>query len=133
VDLVPTHWEVAKLAGFDIVIAPRANLVRAEPACVYGIAATATHAELARLYAHAKDVLGETYLPEAVLVQTRDNKWRPSLCYVAPAMAPRPAAGDYVDRIVSAAKQHGFPDWYVARIESYRPQRRREKRGRPRA
>jgi cation transport regulator ChaC len=120
VKLAPAHWEVAKLAGFDIVIAPRANLVRAEQMCVYGIAATATHAELARLYAHAKDVLGETYLPEAVLVETRDGKWRPALCYIAPAMAPRPAARDYVDRIAGPAKKYGFPDWYVARIESFR-------------
>jgi hypothetical protein len=121
VKLVPAHWDVAKLAGFDIVIAPRANLVRAERTCVYGIVATATHSELVRLYAHAKDVLGETYLPEAVLVETRDNTWRPALCYIAPAMAPRPAAGDYVDRIAGPAKKYGFPAWYVARIESFRP------------
>ncbi len=69
VDLVPESWEVARLGGFDIRIEPRANLVRSDADMVYGIAATATHEELTRLYAHAKDVLGALYLPEPVLVE----------------------------------------------------------------
>jgi hypothetical protein len=121
VDYIPDRWEVAKLNGFDIRIQPRANLVRSEQHCVYGIVATATHQELGRLYAHAKDVLGETYLPEAVLVETRDGKWKPALCYIASAMEPRPAANDYIDRIAGPAKEYGFPEWYIRRIESFRP------------
>jgi len=57
----PARYEVARLAGFDICIRPRANLLRSTQHCVYGILATGTHAELSRLYTHAKDVLGETY------------------------------------------------------------------------
>jgi Gamma-glutamyl cyclotransferase, AIG2-like len=120
VGLVPTQWEVARLSGYDIRIEPRANLIRADQHCVYGLVAAATHAELDRLYAHAKDILGETYLPEAVLVETMDGRWRPALCYLAPAMAPRPAANDYTDRIAGPARKYGFPDWYVRRIESFR-------------
>jgi cation transport regulator ChaC len=120
VGLVPEHWEVGRLAGFDIQIRPLANLVRSEEHCVYGILATATHAQLARLYAHARDVLGEVYLPEAVIVQTRDGKWRPALCYICPEMEPRPADPAYVERIAGPARAHGFPDWYVARIERFR-------------
>jgi cation transport regulator ChaC len=120
VGLVPARCEVARLGGFDIRIRPRANLVRSESHCVYGIVATATHAQLARLYAHARDVLGETYLPEAVLVETKDGKWRPALCYICPEMEPRPAELAYVERIAEPARAHGFPDWYVARIESFR-------------
>src|SRR6516225_210172 len=82
VDLMPARWEVARLSGFDIRIRPRANLVRSESHCVYGIIATATHAQLARLYAHARDVLGETYLPEAVLVELASGLWLPCLCYI---------------------------------------------------
>jgi gamma-glutamyl AIG2-like cyclotransferase len=119
--LVPERVEPARLSGFDVVIRPRANLVRSSERCVYGILATATHAELARLYAHAKDVLGETYLPEAVLAETIDGRFQPALCYICPSMEPRPAAADYVDRIVGPARRFGFPDWYVARLESFRP------------
>src|SRR5438552_5316271 len=91
VDLVPERWEVARLSGFDIRIQPRANLVRSDQHCVYGVVATANHQELAQLYAHAKDVLGEVYLPEAVMVQTLEERWRPALCYISPSMQSQPA------------------------------------------
>jgi hypothetical protein len=120
VGLVPEQWEVARLHGFDIRIRPRANLVRAEEHCAYGVVATATHAELARLYAHARDVLGEVYLPEAVLVQTLAGLWRPALCYLCPEMAARPADNAYVERITGPARDFGFPAWYLARLESFR-------------
>jgi hypothetical protein len=121
VGLVPDRHEVARLGGFDIQIRPRANLVRSGRDCVYGVLATATHQELDRLYAHARDVLGETYLPEAVLTETLDGAWRPALCYIAPAMEPRPAADDYIDRIAGPARGYQLPEWYIRRIESFRP------------
>src|SRR5262245_8016106 len=105
VGLVLGQWEVARLDGFDIRIRPRANLVRSGRHCVYGIVGTASHAELARLYAHARDVLGEVYLPEAVLVQTLAGLWRPAICYLCPVMAPRPAENEYVARIVGPASE----------------------------
>jgi hypothetical protein len=120
VGLVPERWEVARLGGFDIQIAPLANLVRSAQHCVYGIVATATHRELDRLYAHARDVLGETYLPEAVLVETLDGKCRPALCYLCPEMRPAPADAAYVERVAAPAREHGFPAWYVQRIEGFR-------------
>jgi hypothetical protein len=120
VGLVPEQFHVARLGGFDLRIAPRANLVRSDQHCVYGILATATHQELARLYTHAKDVLGEVYLPEAIMVETLEGTWRPALCYISPSMQPHPAADDYIDRIVAPAQQFRFPDWYIERIESLR-------------
>ena len=117
VDLVPQHLAVARLDGYDIKIAPRANLVPSTERCVYGVLADATHAELARLYAHAKTVLGETYLPHPVLVQSRAGAWLPALCYIAPSMEPAPPDPAYVDRIVRPARELGFPDWYIRRLE----------------
>jgi hypothetical protein len=121
VDYVPTEWEIARLPGFDIRIEPRANLVRSDEHLVYGIVATGTHSELRRLYAHAQDVLGETYLPEAVIVETLDRRWKPALCYICPAMVERRASTDYVDRIVTAAREHRFPSWYIRRLELFKP------------
>jgi hypothetical protein len=120
VQFAPEQWEVARLPGFDIHIEPRANLVPSEEHCVYGIVAAATHSELVRLYAHARDVLGEVYLPEAVLVETRAGLWRPALCYICPEMTPRPADNAYVERIAGPACEFGFPKWYIARLESFR-------------
>ena len=120
--LVPEKYEVAKLSGFDICIQPLANLVRSDQHCVYGILTTATYEELRHLYVYAQNDLGGTYLlPEPVLVQTLDGKWRSALCYIAPMMEPRPPGNDYIDRIVRPARHFGFPDWYVARLESFRP------------
>jgi hypothetical protein len=121
VAIVPPQWEVARLPGYDIVIAPRANLVRAEQHAAYGIVALTTHSELTRLYAHAKDVLGEIYLPEAVLVQTLDGKWMPAMTYLCPEMRPGPVEAAYVERIAAPARELGFPAWYLARIERFRP------------
>jgi len=110
-------FEVARLDGYDIRIAPRANLVASPEHCVYGVLARATHPELARLYAHAKDVLGETYLPHPVLAHTQDGDWRAALCYIALSMVPRAPDPAYVDRIVAPARELGFPEWYVERLD----------------
>jgi hypothetical protein len=117
VDLAPERFEVARLDGYDIRVAPRANLVPSSEHCVYGLLAQATHAELSRLYAHAKDVLGQTYLPHPVLVQEASGGWRAALCYIAPTMAPRPCDPEYLERILAPARRFGFPEWYVARLE----------------
>jgi hypothetical protein len=119
--LIPEQFEVARLPGFDIRIQPLANLVRSDRHCVYGIVATATHHELSRLYIYAQDKLGGIYLPEPVLVETLDGKWRAALCYIAPQLEAKPAAHDYIDRIVGPARELGFPEWYVDRLESFRP------------
>ena len=123
VDFIPERWQVARLYGFDILIQPRANLIRSDQHSVYGVVATGTHPELERLYTYAKGVLGEIYLPQAVMVETLEGMWLPSLCYICPKMDPRPAAKDYVDRIIKPARELGFPDWYIARLESFRPTR----------
>lgn len=120
VQLVPEQWEVARLHGFDIRIQPRANLIPSEEHAVYGVVATATHPELTRLYAHARDVLGEIYLPQAVLVQNLDGVWRPALCYICPEMAARPADKAYIERITGPARRLGFPESYIRRLESFR-------------
>src|SRR5262249_53927104 len=100
VGLAPKTWEVASLPGFDIRIAPRANLVRSPGEVVFGVLAAATHTELDRLYAHARNVLGEVYLPEAVLVHTQRSVWQPALCYIATHMIERSAELAYVERIL---------------------------------
>ena len=120
-DYTPRKYEVARLPGFDITICPLANLVRSEELTAYGIVATGTHTNLARLYDHAENILGGRYLPEAVLVQTMTGHWIPALCYLAPELSGGPATADYVNRISKPAKVHGFPSWYIERIESFVP------------
>jgi hypothetical protein len=121
VDLVPDRVEIARLPGFDIEIRPLANLVPSEEQTVYGILATATHAELGRLYDHAREVLGGVYLPQAVLAYTLSGQAEPALCYMAQDLTPGPASAEYVARIVEPARTYGFPSWYIRRLESFLP------------
>jgi hypothetical protein len=115
---VPERYEVAKLNGFDIQIQPLATLIRSDQHCVYGIVALGTNEQLRRLY--SQDWVGN-YLPEPVLIESLDGKWRAAFCYIAPVSEPRPTTNDYIDRIVGPAKHYGFPAWYIARLESFRP------------
>lgn len=116
---VPRQTEVARLAGFEIRIAPLASLVQSGREVVYGILASGTHAELERLYTHAKHVLGGVYLPRAVLAERLDGSYLPALCYIASEMAEASPDPNYVQRIVEPARLFGFPAWYVDRLESF--------------
>lgn len=118
VEYAPRDVEVARLHGYDISIAPLATLVPADGRTVYGILALATHAELGRLY--TQEWVGD-YLPHPVAVERLDGSLRPALCYIKPRQAPHPPANDYLDRIVGPARELGFPDWYLERLESFRP------------
>ena len=122
VDLVPSDIEPAVLTGFDLVIAPRANLIRRPMGVAFGMLATATHDELNRLYTeHAQGLLAETYLPEAVIVTDQSGRLRPALTYICHEMRPGPAEAAYVERIAQPALEHGFPADYVAKIRSFLP------------
>jgi tRNA G10 N-methylase Trm11 len=112
-------YEAAKLPGFDISIKPFANLIKSAKDCVYGILTQLTHEELKKLYSHAEEVFHEVYEPEAVLVQTADDKWVTALCYICHNMEERRADKDYVERIIQPAKEYNFPNWYIEKLASF--------------
>jgi hypothetical protein len=121
VDYIPAQVHVARLYGFDIQIRPLANLVRSDRHCVYGILATGTHDELERLYGrYVRDELGVNYFPEAVLCEKLDGTMIPALCYISPATERASAAANYLDRVLAPAREFGFPDWYLKRLEEFR-------------
>lgn len=57
--------------------------------------------------------------PLANLVQTTNGKSRPALCYIAPAMEPRPPNRAYVERVLEPARAFGFPASYIKKLETY--------------
>ena len=120
VDILPDEWTTCSLANYELIIQPRANVLPCANSTVYGIVAKTDHTDLERLYTHAREVLGETYLPEAVLITTKNDASLPALCYISHDMKPAPAANDYVDRILQPSREYGFPEWYLKRIESFR-------------
>lgn len=114
--LRPDRVEVARLSGFDIQISPHACITRSDQHSICGILVRATHEELQRLY--SMDGVG-LFLPEAVVTQT-DAGSVPALCYIPPAPGSQPADIDYLDRLVAAGREHGFPAWYLERLERFR-------------
>ena len=122
VDLVPVGVEVVTLDGFDFVIAPRANIIPSSDGIVYGILGQATHAELDRLYSeHSQGKLGQTYLPEAVIVKDAGGNLKPALTYICHDMTPGTVDEDYVERIAKPAEKLNFPAEYIKNIRSFRP------------
>jgi len=114
--LRPDRVEVARLSGFDIQVSPHACITRSNQHSIYGILVAATHEELQRMY--TMDGVG-VFLPEAVVVDTASGSL-PALCYIPPAPGNQPADIDYLDRLLAAGLEHGFPAWYLERLERFR-------------
>jgi hypothetical protein len=113
----PDRVTVARLDGFDVVRRPLVTLAGSDRQAVYGILTRATHVELDRLYGQR---WVRAYRPEPVVVTTRDGAWYPALCYIAPGQTEAPPFDGYLDRILGAARELSFPEWYIERLEALR-------------
>jgi hypothetical protein len=115
--LHPVSIEVARLRGYDITFDPHANIFRSDQHSVCGIVVYPSHEELRKLY--SRDGVG-VFLPEAVMVETSDARLLPALCYMPPMRGTEPPDNAYVGHIIEAARQHGFPTWYMNHLERFR-------------
>jgi hypothetical protein len=111
----------ARVAGFELYIRPRVNLVPSEGANVYGAIACVTHEDLEKIYSDLEKRFGLKYLPEAVLAETLVGKLtvKPALCYIASQMTPGPAAPEYVKELAECVRALNFPESYALHIESF--------------
>ena len=117
-DVRPTDLQKARLDGWELTIAPRATLMPAPGRSVHGILARLTHAELGQLY--GKDFFGfGTYLPEAVLVTPASGNPLPGITYISWRLEGGKPTGEYVEKILSVAREHSFPEDYVRHIQSF--------------
>jgi hypothetical protein len=55
-----------------------------------------------------------------VVVETSDNRLVPAMCFMPPVRGSDAADLAYVERIIDAAREHGFPAWYLSRLEAVR-------------
>jgi hypothetical protein len=113
----PATIEVAKLRGYDIDFDPHANVFRSDEHSICGILVYPSHEELNKMY--SRDGVG-VFLPEAVIVETNDNRQLPAMCYMPPARGTQSADLAYLGRIIETAQGHQFPAWYLNRLESIR-------------
>jgi len=120
VDIDARDFQVVSLPNYKLTIGPRANLEKSATSTSFGIVTQLTHAELDRLYSeHSQKILGEIYLPEAVLVKNESDTLIPVLTYICNDMTPAKPDAAYVKRILKPAKNLGFPEDYLKHIESY--------------
>ena len=120
-DIDERPYQVASLPHHKLVISPLANLVKNQTSVAFGIVTKLSHTELERLYIkHARDKLGGTYLPEAVLTYTAIHAMRPALTYISHDMKPAHPDPAYVDRILRPARKYGFPKSYLKHIASFK-------------
>jgi hypothetical protein len=117
----PEKYEIAKLHGYEIYIQPIANLTPNESSLVYGLLLATTREQHQRiLTALSQGTMGNIYLPEAVLVETQEEKWKSAICYIADRTDTKPANSDYLDPFIKSARDLKFPDWYIKHLESFR-------------
>jgi gamma-glutamylcyclotransferase len=117
-DVKATETQMARLDGWDIKIAPRATLVPSAGRSVFGVLAQLAHSDLDKLY--TKDWFGfGTYLPEAVLVADSAGRFVPALSYIAWEMEGGMPSAEYIEKVVTVARQFNFPEWYVTHIKSF--------------
>jgi hypothetical protein len=117
-DVRPSEPRMARLDGWELRIAPRATLVPAAGRSVYGVLAQLTHPDVDKLY--TKDWFGfGAYLPEAVLVSDSAEQHLPALVYISWEPPGDKPSAQYLAKMVTVARELGFPDWYVRHIESF--------------
>jgi cation transport regulator ChaC len=113
-----TDSQMARLDGWKLQIAPRATLIPSQDSCVYGILAQLTHSEIDTLY--TKDWFGfGTYLPEAVIVTDAAGGQLAAMCYIAWQIEGGKPTEEYVEKILSVAREYSFPEDYVRHIQSF--------------
>ncbi len=117
-DFAPATATVASLDGYDIVLAPYATLVQRTGSAVYGLLVTAPAADVEHLYA---DQWLAAYAPFTVSVRSAEGVAVDALCYIAPASETSAADRAYLQRIVDAARGHGFPAAYLAHLDRLVP------------
>ena len=121
VDIDERKFEVVSLPNFRLSIGPHANIERNASSTCFGILTRLTHSEIGRLYdEHATKILGNTYLPEPVVVYSQSGSLIPAMTYICQSMKPAKPDPGYVDRILVPAKRYGFPGEYLDFIESFK-------------
>ena len=111
----------ARVADFEINIAPRVNLISKEGASVYGAIASVTHEDLRKIYSDLEQRFGLRYLPEAVLAETMSEPRTtiPALCFIASKMTPGAADAQYVKELAACVRAMNLPESYALHIESF--------------
>ena len=112
--VAPQNQVSAQLQGYGIRIGNRATLIPEANKSVHGVLMSLTHPEIDLLY--GEESLN-AYRPEPVIVDTKDGRTVPALCF---NLVETPAAhernDEYARNLKLIAIQYGLPKEYVDSI-----------------
>jgi len=111
--VVPKTFETAELKDWSIAFSPMATLVRSEGDHVYGTIAELSRDEVRTLY--TRDDL-KHYTPVDITVATEQNNRVPAQCYISKPAAGQNPSVEYLQRVVQASENLGFPPAYLAKL-----------------
>ena len=112
--VVPRTFETAELKNWSITFSPMATLVQGEGDFVYGTIAELSLDEVRMLYSRG-DL--KRYYPVDITVSTKGNELVPVLCYISKRGTEQKLSVEYLQRVIQAAKNLGFPPAYLAKLE----------------
>ena len=113
--LRPCNARFAKLAGYRLRIARRANLIQDDGASCCGVVMELPPDDVLALY--AKPSVSD-YKPISVSVRLEDGSEQAAICYVLSAEKDAQGSNaDYAKKLYQLAKALHFPDDYLAEIQ----------------
>jgi hypothetical protein len=112
--VIPQDQISAQLQGYSIRIGNRATLIPEANKSVYGILMSLTHHEIDLLY--AEESL-KAYRPEPVIVDTKDERTLPALCFnLIEPPTTHERNEEYARKLKLVAIQCDLPEEYVNSI-----------------
>lgn len=113
--LAPSNVRFARLKGYRLRIARRANLVEDAEATTCGVVIDLPPDDVLDLY--SKPGVGD-YRPVTVCVELEDGSEQPAICYLLPADKSRQGINsEYAEKLFHLARELCFPDDYLAEIQ----------------
>lgn len=111
--VVPKTFETAELKNWSITFSPMATLVQSKGDSVHGAIAELSRTEVRTLY--SRDDL-KHYNPVAIEVATKRNTRVPAQAYISKPGEGRKPSVEYLQRVIQAAENLGFPPAYLAKL-----------------
>ena len=112
--LRPANARMAKLEGYRLRIAQRANLIEDRDATAYGVVIALPSEDVEQLYSEASV---SDYRAVSVCAQLADGSEVTAACYLLPPGTCQEGSNpEYARKLYELAKKLGFPEEELARI-----------------
>lgn len=111
--VVPKTFETAELKNWNITFSPTATLIPSKGDTVYGAVAELSRTQAKTLYSR-EDM--KPYHPVDIQVETKGDTRVPVQTYISKPGAGQKPSVEYLQRVIRAAENLGFPQAYLAKL-----------------